>query len=69
MFLHVACCGAACLDGSGIPSPPRRDGRASRSRSFSPNAFWPVTEGRNCFRMTSSSGLKRFSTFGIVLAM
>ena len=69
MFPHAVCCDAVCLDGSAMASPPSRVCRAIRSRSLSPNVFWPVIDGRNHFLMMSSSGLKRSSTFGIVLAM
>ena len=61
------------LEGSHIhifhrPRPPKRAGRASSSRSRSDGAARPVSEGINLVLSNSSSGCKRWSMLGIVLA-
>ena len=51
-----------------MPRPPRRAGRASRSRSVSFGALWPVRAGRNLCLIASSNGFKRLPISGVVLA-
>ena len=51
-----------------IPRPPRRAGKAKRSRSASVRADWPVRAGINLCLIASSKGCRRFPILGVVLA-
>ena len=64
---HEEYCRVLFLQGSKMPKPPRRAGNASRSL-MSLKETWPVRFGRKTFQIVSSSGLRRVSMFGVVLA-
>ena len=67
MLIEVRCWMSLEVTGFIIPRPPRRDGRASSSRSTSLSTDWPVMAGRNLYLMASSRGRRRSLILGIVL--
>ena len=68
IFLEALLWDFALLEGIAMPSPPRRIGKARSSRSRSLQALCPVKAGTNFSLIAASSGSRRRSISGIVLA-